>query len=111
MPFQRDAFTPTEDLASMTVPRVPADFRTSPEYVAQEAQAVRNLLALGVSTGEPVLLSEEERTHGHSMCAYHLVDNETGETVDGGAASLLHDYLVDGTYGGDGPEYTLVECR
>lgn len=111
MEFRTEKFALAEDIAAANIRRVPTDFFTSPEYLAQEEKSVRGLLALGVTMGAPVTLSDEDRKYGHRSCAYHLVEKASGQAVDGGSASLLHDYLADGTYGGDGPDYLLVACK
>lgn len=83
-----------------------AEMTYSPVFLAQDARAVANMLALGVQAGEPVDL--KDRPGSHMMCRFHLVHTATGEEEDGGSAAMLHGYLADGTYPGTPGDYTLV---
>lgn len=75
-----------------------SQFMQSPAYVAQEQQAFADLLALGVTLGDPIPLSKEQARFGHTGCAYHLVVTVDGYDVDGAAASTILSLLSDGTY-------------
>lgn len=83
----------------------------NPTYLSAEKDAVAQVLALGVTAGDPVDLTAKQQASGHFMCRFHLVDTATGEEEDGGEASTLLGYLADGTYPGPASRYTLVPIR
>lgn len=96
-------------------PRAPLRFpgvpNLDPAALVREDQAVQAMLDLGVTLGTATTLGAGQRRLGHVACAYHLVVTETGEDYDGGSASMLLDYLTDGTYPGQPGDYTLSPCR
>lgn len=94
------------DTGGMGTAAAVAEMTYSPVFLAQDARAVANMLALGVQAGEPVDLTD--RPGSHMMCRFHLVHTATGEEEDGGSAAMLHGYLTDGTYPGVPGDYTLV---
>lgn len=93
--------------ATRTTPRSIHDLiNASPEWSAQESEALGALLALGVKMGHSEEVSAEQRNKGHFGCTYHIVRG--GVVLEGGDAAALLSYFNDGHLGANAASLTLV---